>query len=182
MNKKSADEFAYWLMNEHPNIFAAILKKQQPSLSGLSDWSDVMSSIGDTASSALSSVGDFLTNPSNVNALSNVAVSYFKSQTPTIGIPQSAIFGTQLGLAQAGQPIAPITYAQNAQGQMVPVYMGNQTIPGLGAQIPLANGQMGYQVTPSALQSLSPSFLQKYGLMLAAGAVGLVAIIFISRR
>ena len=80
MNQKYAVQFAQWLQVTHPDIFVSILKHAQPVNAPLGDWTDVLSSVGDAASSAVSAVGNFVSNPQNVQALSSVATAYFKSQ------------------------------------------------------------------------------------------------------
>jgi len=166
MNKQKAAEFAHWLAQAHPEIFVAIRKKTLPAnhpVQQLGDLSDVLSSVGDTFSSAVSAVGDWVSTPSNVNALSSVATAYFKSQTPAIGNAQSAVFQTQLQRTQAGLSPAPISYTQNASGQYIPVYAGNTAL------------------SPTMLQGLQPNFMQKYGVLLGVGAGALLLILVITR-
>lgn len=166
MTKAAALQFAQWLASVHPEIFVAIRKKTLPvshPVQGLGDISDVLSSVGDSLSSAASAVGDWVSTPSNVAALSNVASAYFKSQTPALGNAQNAVFQTQLQRSQAGLSPAPISYQQTASGQYLPVYANNT------------------QLTPNMLQGLAPSFLQKYGLVLGVG-VGAVVLLMILTR
>jgi hypothetical protein len=165
MNKIAGQQFAHWLSLEHPDIFLSIRKHTLPvnhPAQALGDISDVLSSVGDSLSSAVSAVGDWVSTPSNVTALSSVASAYFKSQTPVVGNAQNAVFQTQLQRAQYGQAPANITYAQNAAGQLMPVY----------------NGQA---LTPQQLQGMQPTFLQKYGTVLAIGG-GAVLLVMILMR
>lgn len=162
INKQSATAFAHWLSVAHPDIFVAIARRAMPKLAALGDISDVLSSIGSSLGDAASAVGTWVSNPANVSSLSSVASAYFKSQTPVLANAQSAVFGTQLQRAQYGQQPANITYVTNpATGQLMPTY----------------NGQA---LTPQQLQSLQPTFLQKYGIWLAVGGAG-IALVFILR-
>ncbi len=167
MTKKSAIQFAQWLQATHPDIFVSILHHAQP-VNKLGDWSDVLSSVGDAASSAVSAVGNFVSNPANVNALSSVATAYFKSQTPSpvLANQQGMILNTQLQRAQAGLSPAPVGYQTNAFGQQVPVY---------------AQGGSTYPLSASNLASMQPSFLQKYGMILAIGGGVVLLLVIIAR-
>ncbi len=171
MTQKSAEAFAQWLLENHPDIFIAIAKKaintpQAKAASTpvkLGDISSVLSSIGTGLSTAVSGVGSWLSNSSNIQGLTGAASSYFNSQAAaSVGNAQNAVFQTQLLRAQSGMAPAPINYSYNSSGQPVPMY----------------NGSM---LSPSTLQTLVPTFLQKYGLYLAIGAAG-IALIFILRR
>jgi hypothetical protein len=161
MNKKTSLAFAHWLAKVHPDIFLSIVRNIKPQ-TPLGDISDVLSSIGTTLGDAASAVGDWISNPQNINSLSSVATAYFRSQTPSVGNAQNAVFQTQLQRSQYGQMPVPINYAQNASGQVVPMY----------------NGQV---LSPTQLQSLQPNFLQKYGLVLAVGGGALFLILLLSR-
>jgi hypothetical protein len=168
MNINSANQFARWLQVTHPDIFRSILQRVQPVVAGMGDWTDTLSTIasdvGSGISSAVGAVGSFVSNPANVNALSSVASAYFKSQTPspTLASAQSSVLQTQLARAQAGLPPAPIGY--NASGQ--PVYQS-------------ASG--AYSLTPSTLAGLQPSFLQKYGMILAIGGGAVLLLALLTR-
>lgn len=165
MNTKSATEFANWLAQVHPEIFATLAKRafvvKQPTAK-LGDLTDVLSSIGTDLSGAVSGVGNFLSNSSNVNALATAASSYFNAQAS--GNTQNAVMQTQLARAQAGLSPAPINYTTNASGQLVPI-----------------NTMTGVPFSASAVQSFMPTFLQSYGMWLAIGGAGL-ALFFILRR
>lgn len=162
MNKQAAYQFAQWLKGTHPEIFLSILRHTQPG--ALGDISDTLSSIGDTLSSAVSAVGDFVSNPQNVASLSGAASAYFKSQTPVAANAQGAVFSTQLQRAQAGLAPAPIGYT-SAYGSQ-PVY---------------ASGGQLYPVTATTLQGLQPSFLQKYGVILAIGGGAVLLLALLTR-
>lgn len=150
MNKKAATQFAQWLKATHPDVFMSVLQHVQP-VNHLGDFTDVLSSVGDAIGSAASSVGDFVSNPQNIQALSTVATAYFKSQTPnpSLASAQGAVFNTQLARAQAGLPPAPIAYSN---GQ--PVY---------------ASASGTYPLTPTGLSQLQPTFFHRYGMVLMIG-------------
>jgi hypothetical protein len=134
-----------------------------------------LSSLGNAAAGAVSGVAKFLTSPGGLGSLANVAGAFFNSQA------QASVLATQVARAQAGQSPAPITYARNAAGQVVPVMMNPQT----GAVAIGPNGQP-YPVSQSTLQTFQPgatmgagsqmsAFVQKYWLwILAALGLGIV--------
>lgn len=173
--KKSAQSLALWLLKEHPGLFYGIAKHANPKLAG---FSDILSDVGGAFSGAVSSVGDWLSNAENIKSLTGLAGTYFAtSAAKEAANAQVAALQTQAQRAQAGQNAAPITYAYDQNGQPVAVYTGATAIPGLGAQVPLVSGQVGYALSPTALSSLQPSFLQKYGLWLIGGGAALVAVL-----
>ena len=177
---KSAQSFAIWLLNEHPALFYAIAKKQSPGLNGLSD---VLSNVGGAFSSAVSSVGSWLSNSQNIASLTSLAGTYFAtSAAKSAADAQVAALQTQASRAQAGQSAAPISYMYDANNNPVPVYTGGTVIPGLGQQVSLPSGQIGYTLSPTALNSLNPSFVQKYGLWLIGGGAILVGVMILSTR
>lgn len=174
MTKSSAQSLAVWLLTEHPALFYAVAKHVNPTLG---DFSDILSNVGDAFSGAVSSVGDWLGNSDNIKSLTTLAGTYFAAQAAKSNASaQNAVLQTQIARAQTGQPAAPIAYAYNAQNQPVPVYTGTPSPTlGLGNQILLPSGQPGYAVSPQTLNTLTPSFIQKYGLWLIGGGVALVA-------
>lgn len=180
ITSKSAQSLAVWLLTEHPALFYAIAKRQTPALGA---FSDILSDVGGAFSGAVSSVGDWLSNPENIKSLTGLAGTYFASQAAkNAANAQVAALQTQVNRAQAGQTAAPITYAYDANNQPVPVYTGTTAIPGLGTSVVLPSGQAGYTLSPQALQALQPSFLQRYGLWIAGGAVALVLGITLATR
>ena len=173
ITKHSAQSLAVWLLAEHPALFYAAAKQANPTLGA---FSDILSDVGGAFSSAVSSVGNWLSNPENLQSLTKLAGTYFTTQAAKdAASAQVAALQTQTQRAQAGQPAAPISYTYDANNQPVPVYTGTTPLPGLGAQVSLPSGQVGYTLTPQALATLQPSFLQKYGLWIAGGGVLLVA-------
>lgn len=162
MNKPAADAFAHWLAENHPDVFVSVAKAAIPSLNQLSDISDMLSSIGSSFSDAASAVGDWVSNPQNIQSLSNVASAYFKTQGAAIQAhAQTAVLNTQLQRAQYGQIPAAISYQIN---------------PATGVQMPMYNGQ---PLSPQQLATLQPSFLQKYGIWLALAGAGVVAVLIL---
>lgn len=99
--------------------------------------------------SALSSVGSFLASATGLGALTNLATSYYKANTP-----QAQTIGTQVGRVAAGRAPAPITYAYNSSGQLVPV---------------LSQGGINTPLTPHTLSSLLPSTLSTYAIPITIG-------------
>lgn len=173
ITQKSAQSLATWLLTEHPTLFYAIAKRVNPKLG---DFSDILDNVGGAFSSAVSSVGNWLSNPENVKSLTSLAGTYFATQAASNAAQaQSAVLQAQVNRAQVGQTAAPISYVYDQNNQPIPVYTGSTPVNSLGQQIVLPSGQVGYSVTPQALASLSPSFLQKYGLWLVGGGLALVA-------
>lgn len=174
MTRASAQSLAVWMLTEHPGLFYAVARHVNPRLG---DFSDVLSNIGGAFSNAVSGVSDWITNSDNVKSLTSLAGSYFAAQAAKSNAnTQLAVLNTQLARAQAGQTVAPISYAYNAQNQPVPVYTGSPSnVSGLGSQVVLPSGQLGYSLTPQSLSTLTPSFVQKYGLWLIGGGVALIA-------
>jgi hypothetical protein len=157
---------ASWIAAVHPEIFKMLYAQaaQKPVAAGTSqmgDLSDFFSGVGDTFSNAVSSVGDYLSSSQGISTLASLGTAYLNSQS------SQNVLQTQVARAQAAQPPAPITYTQNAQGQLIPV---------------IGSGVATVAVTPQILQSLTPaSVLSKYGLYIAGG-VGLLAILLLLNR
>jgi len=98
--------------------------------SGSSTDASFWSSIGSGAASVAGAVGKVasaLLAPATLSAAATAAGAYFKSQATTTQAQlqaqtQQAVLNAQLArVAQGGAP-APISYARNAYGQLVPVY------------------------------------------------------------
>lgn len=175
ITQKSAQSLAVWLLTEHPGLFYTIAKQVNPSLGA---FSDILSDVGGAFSSAVSSVGSWLTNPENIKSLTGLAGTYFAaSAAKDAAQTQAQVLAAQAQRAQTGQTAAPITYAYDANNNPVPVYTGSTAIAGLGQQVVLPSGQVGYTMSPTALNVLQPTFIQKYGLWLLAGGSALVAVL-----
>lgn len=179
ITQQSAESLAKWLLTTHPSLFYAIAKGTNPQLGA---FSDIVSNVGGAFSSAVSSVGSWLSNPQNIASLTGLAGTYFAANAASEAAKaQAAALQTQVNRAQAGQTAAPITYAYDANNNPVPVYTGSTAIPGLGSQVPLPSGQLGYALSPQGLNALQPTFLQKYGLWLGVGALALLGVAALTR-
>lgn len=179
MNAQSAQAFSVWLLKEHPGLFYAVAKHVSPQLGG---FSDILSNIGGAFTNAVSGVSDWVSNPDNVKSLTSLASTYFAAQAAQANAKtQLAVLNTQVQRAQAGQTPAPISYAYDANNQPVPVYTGTNALPGLGSPLMLPSGQPAYAMSSSSLNSLQPSFVQKYGMWLAVGGAAAL-LVFASLR
>jgi hypothetical protein len=130
----------------------------------------VLAAAGSGVLSALGSVGSYLTSASGLNSLTGLAKTYYGAQAASsTAQTQQAVLNAQIARAVTGQTAAPITYTTNAAGQLVPV-VATQT-PGGAVYQPLT-GQTLASLTPSGLSV----FLSKYGLWIALGVGGLIAL------
>lgn len=146
--------FAQWLYENYPEVFAQIAQatKSQgvPKLSGLGDFSDILSSIGDSIGSTASDIADGLS--TTVQTVGNVL------QTPggqavlktvmqaNAGI--SPVVMSQYGLAQNGKPLAPIQTVYNpATGSYVPV----NSYTGAPITSSMLGGNMSQYMLPIAI-------------------------------
>lgn len=75
-----------------------------------------VSSLGSDVVSAVSAVGSVLTTGGGLVALSNLARAYYGAQTA-----QAQVTAMQIAQANQGLPPAPVGYAYNSAGQLVPV-------------------------------------------------------------
>ncbi len=179
ITQTSAQSFAVWLLKEHPALFYAVAKHSNPSLGA---FSDILSNVGGAFSTAVKGVGTWISNPENMKSLVALGGTYFATQAAKDAAnAQIAMLQTQADRAQSGQTAAPISYTYDAAGNPVPVYTGSSLIPGLGNQVALPSGQLGYTMSPNALATLQPSFIQKYGLWLVGGGVVLVGAFILLR-
>jgi len=179
---------AAWLADNHPDVFQNLaimgnptgapvsVNLAPPGLAGFTDtlssiWGSVTSAASTVASglsTAVQSVGNFLATPGGQSALQAIALAkYGNASAP------SSVIQTQLARADAGQTPAPIqTVYDPRTGTYVPVLtQTNQA--GQTYQTPL---------TPYALSSLQPSFIDKYGMWIAGGALALVGFSLVLRR
>lgn len=147
-----AAQFAQWLQNEHPDIYARLYAMRvNQRLSGLGDDGDftdpglqdvstnavdavnVVDSpdlassdsggIGTGILSSLESVGQWLISPQGLTAIATVGTTVLKvQQAQQTAQMQQAVIQANAQRAATGQPTVPITYATNAQGAVVPVY------------------------------------------------------------
>lgn len=187
----AAQAFAAWLQVHEPDLFQALAREAAARgaipTAALGDWSDILtgvenvaSDIGTGISDAASSVGNFLTSSQGMQSLSSLANTYLQGQTA------QQVTSMQLSRATQGLPPAPVSYATNSAGQVVPVYTG-ASVPSsiaVGQPLNLGNGQTGYALNSQALASLSgSSTLQRYlPWILIGGGVLLVGGLLLSRR
>ena len=155
---RSGAALALWLAKNEPEIFAIMEREANAKMATLSGWSDVLSNIGTGISNAASAVGSYLTSSQGANTLTSLASTYLA------GKQQKNVLNTQLALAQAGLPPAPITNTIGANNQVVPVYTPTNQV-----------------ATNQVLMSLQPSFLDKYKIPIIAGGAGLILLIALMR-
>lgn len=175
--QQAATQLAIWLYNTHPDLFLAAYHKAAfgatPQTKGLGDVSDFLSSIGTNVSDAVSSVGSWLTTGGGLNSMAALGTAVLNNQT------QQNVLNTQLARVQTAQAPLAIGYAQNAQGQIVPV------LPVSSAGTPVTYSASTPQVasyltaTPAVLSQYTPSFfaqLQQYLPWILGGGALLVGI------
>lgn len=196
----AAEAFAAWLAVNEKKLFAALEVRARAAAANaaaahgaahavragaqvpaahaqLGSWSsilsDVSSGISDalsSAGSAISSVGSYLTSSSGLSSMSNLANTYLTSQA------QRQVTQTQLQLAQAGQSPAPISYEQTANGTVMPIYSGTQSVDTV--PVSLANGTYGSAITSSGLSQLAGSSTSSYlPWILGAAAIGAILLL-----
>lgn len=177
---------AAWLGEQYPEIFQEIairalnptgttsrvtLSPPPVGLSGFTDtlstiWGGISNAAGKIAtglSSTVQGVGNFLASPAGASALSAIAAAKYGT-----GSAQQSIIQTQLGRAGVGQTPAPIdTVYDTSTGTYIPV---------------LNQGNQQYPVSPQLLSQLQPTFIDRYGLWLAGGALGLILLVTLARR
>lgn len=176
---------AAWLAENHPDIFNELLVRSgnptgaaravdlAPPQVGLAGFTDALSSIwgGITKAAtkvasglgtAVKGVGTFLGSEAGASVLATaVALKYGQKS------PQAAIIDTQYQRSQAGVTPAPIqTVYDQSTGTYVPIL--NQQTPQGVAQYPISN---------QLLNQLQPSFLDRYGVWLIGGGIGLVLLV-----
>lgn len=164
---------AAWLAENHPELFSALAARAgAASAPGLHGFTDVLSSIGSTIGSVASkvasglsttvqTVGTFLQSDAGKTTLATLAAAQLQSA-------QNKALQTQVQRANAGLTPAPITSTFDATtGSFVPAL----STPG-GA----------YPLSAQTLASLQPSFLDRYGLWLAAGGAALVLATMVLRQ
>jgi len=105
--------------------------------------SSALSSASSGLTSALASVGKWLSSAPGLSAVTNLATSIYKS-----GTPQASAINTQVARTQAGVNPAAITYGYNSLGQLVPVLQ--------------PAGTAGLSLDPTTLAQLVPPTLQPY--------------------
>lgn len=147
-------------------------------------------SSGGGITGAIGSVGNWLTSTQGLNAIANLGVATLNT---VVGVQaakaQMAVVQAQAQRALNNQAPLPITYVQGANGQMVPVYVGDgtQLIPpalqaainsGAAQQMVLPNGQYGYTLPQNTLSSLLGG---NTGILLALLAGGVLLAVMAER-
>jgi hypothetical protein len=185
----AAQGFAAWLEKNEPDLFQALLKHAAAG-KGLGDWSSILSDVGSIASSigsdigsAATSVGDYLTSSQGLQTLSSLASTYLSSQT------QQSVTQMQLDRAQQGLAPAPVSYATNAAGQVVPFYtassLPSSIVPYASAPVTDSMGNTGYPLSSqgiAALSGTSTSTLQKYLPYILIGGAALLVFSFMGKK
>jgi hypothetical protein len=115
MNPNNARDLAKWIAENQPKVFAQLLKRAGANEAQLGDFMDALDSIGSTVGNAVSSVGSFLVSPDGIKTVATLGTAYLTSQA------QRDALSTQVQLAAAGRPLAPIYTASNSS----PAYAGS---------------------------------------------------------
>lgn len=127
MTKQSAASFAAWLAKDQPQLFLALAKNAGvPVQENLSGISDVLSAIGSGLSSAVKTVGSFVTSKEGMTTLSTLATTYLTTKA------QQDAVKLQIKQAEAQEAAAPIQTSYNAAtGQYEVLYTtkNGQTVP-----------------------------------------------------
>lgn len=126
-----------------------------------------LQSVGSGIASAASSVGSFLTSAQGLSDVTKLATAYFQLQNNKVNAQiQTQVLQAQASRAAAGAAPAPITYALNSAGQLVPIYSvaAGSVLPvalagavqsGASQYITTPNGVSGYTVPSNIVSSLS---------------------------
>lgn len=143
-----------------------------PTSSG-STVGSLLASAATTVLQGIGAVGAALTTPQALQSLAQTATAYYTAQG---NATQAQLLATQIALAAAGKPVAPITYTTDpATGQQVPALATTA-----------ANGQVQYTPLSSAqlaqLQAAGVSSGSKLGLWIAAGAALVLVVILATRN
>lgn len=113
----------------------------------------LLSTVGSGIASAASSVGNFLTSAQGLSDVTKLATAYFGLQNTKANAQlQTAVLQAQVARASNGTAPAPVTYALNSAGQLVPIYAvtAGGTIPAALAAA-IQNGTSQYVTTPSGV-------------------------------
>jgi hypothetical protein len=105
MSQKSMTDFANWLAIDQPALFVELYKRSLNPTFG--DFTDVLSSIGDSLSNAASSVGSYLTSAAGAQTIAALGTAYLTSQASKNAV------SVNLARAQAGIAPAPIQTVLN---------------------------------------------------------------------
>ncbi len=119
ISQKVADSLAQWLLKDQPGLFVKLAQVARvvPKNTALGDFTDILSAIGSGISTAVSSVGSFLTSAQGLQTLSTLGATYMTTQA------QKNALNVQLATTAANKTAAPIQTVYNSQtGQYEALY------------------------------------------------------------
>lgn len=135
MTFKNAQDLAAWIAKNNPPLFLA-LKKNAEARAHLAGITDFFSSIGSGLATATKQVGSFLTSEDGLKTLGALGGAYMAHKS------QKEALQLQVKLAQAGQPLAPVTYGADPYGGAGAYYY-----PSNGAPV-MMSSQLAQQLSP----------------------------------
>lgn len=165
LKPNSAEALAAWLAQNQPELFAKLLRAGGQSREDLKGLFDALSSFGSTVGTAIQSAASYLTSADGMKTLANLGGTYLQTQA------QRSALATQVALARANQPLAPIYTGLTPAGQQVYVQPN-------AAQPPVV-------LTPQLAAQLQPAQQTIAGipvLWLVGGGLALLGLLFITRR
>lgn len=176
ISRNTGESLAKWLLKDQPGLFVKLAQVAQvvPS-SGLGDFTDILSSIGSGISSAVSSVGSFLTSTQGLQTLATLGSSYMTTQA------QKNALNVQLATAAANKPAAPIQTVLNpATGQYQAVYT---TVNGQQQVVTSQTAPQFYPTGNIGAQTVAAtSGLSQYLPYIAIGGGVLLLLLLMNRR
>lgn len=177
INQNVANSLAAWLLKDQPALFVKLAQVTQvvPKNSALGDFTDILSSIGSGISSAVSSVGNFLTSTQGLQTLATLGSSYLTTTA------QKNALNVQLATAAANKPAAPIQTVLNpATGQYQAVYT---TVNGQQQVITSNTVPQFYPTGAIGAQTVAAtSGISKYLPYIAVGGGVLLLLVLFSNR
>lgn len=138
---------------------------------------------------SLSQIGSWLISPQGLTTVANTAGAVLKvQQAQATAQLQRQVIAANANRAAAGQSVVPITYTQNAQGQVIPVYdTGTMSLmppeletaiqQGRAHMVSLPDGSTGYAIDNPTLNSL----LGSTGIPLWGWGLGLLLLVLLAR-
>lgn len=164
MNSEAALSFAKWLSVDQPELFVALYKRALPTVAkgALGDFTDILSSIGNSLSSAVTNVGSYLTSSQGMDTIGKLGAAYLNTKAS-----QNAV-ATNLQRAQSGLQAAPIQTVFNPSTQTYEAVVAQPT----GQFIPL-NTSVRSALLPAGMPTWVPW---------AIGGAGLLLVVLLLRR
>ena len=165
---KGMPGFLLWARRDSPALYSALVDRfpvvglfesklrDEAHPGGVGDFSDILSSIGDTIASSASDIGSWVADNAGTILKAGASVA--------VAVKGAQVAQTQLALAQMNK--TPARTAYNAQGQLVAVK-------------PLATGVYSPPTASGGILSGSVFGVPTWMLLAGAGAVGLI---FLLRR